>query len=186
MLVINDERFFKRAEIIWEKGTNRAEFFRGEVNKYEWVDIGSSFLPSDILAAFLYAQCESIDEIQIKRKLLWNAYFNGLKSVSDNDCIKLPVIPEYATNNAHMFYIVCNSSEIRNNLIAYLKEKQIHTVFHYLSLHSSPFYSAKHDGRIIPFSEKYSDCILRLPFYYELSIEEVNLICKELHRFFIQ
>src|SRR5664280_1420296 len=121
MLVINDERFCKRAEIIWEKGTNRAEFFRGEVNKYGWVDIGSSFLPSEVIAAFLWAQIEHLDEIQTKRKEHWNRYYDALKPLADKGCFQLSIIPSYATNNAHMFYLVCISLEDRSNLITYLK-----------------------------------------------------------------
>src|SRR5664280_2868130 len=121
MLVINDNRFLKRAEIIWEKGTNRAEFFRGEVNKYGWVDIGSSFLPSEISAAFLWAQIENLDELQNKRKQIWYLYYGQLKPLEDNGCFQLSIIPSYATNNAHMFYLVCISLEDRSNLITYLK-----------------------------------------------------------------
>jgi len=168
MLVINDERFTKRAEIIWEKGTNRAEFYRGEVNKYGWVDTGSSFLPSDILAAFLYAQLEHLDDIQIRRKEIWKKYYEGLKPLIENGYFKLPFIPDYATNNGHMFYLVCNSAEERIKLISKLKENGIWAVFHYLSLHKSPYYNDKHNGRGLPESDRYSDCLLRLPFYYEL------------------
>ena len=177
MLVINDERFTKRAEIIWEKGTNRAEFFRGEVNKYSWVDIGSSFLPSDIVAAFLYAQLEHLDDIQNKRKSIWQQYYSRLKPLADEGIIKIPHIPDYATNNAHMFYIVLNSLDQRNDLIRKLKEKDIHSVFHYLSLHKSPYYLDKYDGEELVMSDNYTDCLLRLPFYYELDVEDINLIC---------
>ncbi len=177
MLVINDERFIKRAEIIWEKGTNRAEFFRGEVNKYSWVDIGSSFLPSDIVAAFLYAQLEHLDDIQNKRKRIWHQYYENLKPLADKGIIKIPQIPNYATNNAHMFYLVLNSIEQRNELIKKLKEKNIHSVFHYLSLHKSPYYIGKYIGKELVMSDHYTDCLLRLPFYYELEEEEINLIC---------
>jgi dTDP-4-amino-4,6-dideoxygalactose transaminase len=176
MLVINDERLMHRAEIIWEKGTNRAEFFRGEVNKYGWVDIGSSFLPSEIIAAFLWAQIEHLGEIQHRRKLLWNHYYNGLLTLADSGCFSLPMLPEYATNNAHMFYIVCNSLEERSKLITYLKEHNIFAVFHYLSLHSSPYYSDKHDGRALPNCDHFADCLVRLPMYYELEEKDVDYI----------
>jgi len=175
MMVINDEKFMNRAEIIWEKGTNRAEFFRGEVNKYGWVDIGSSFLPSEIIAAYLYAQIENIDNIQIKRKKIWEAYFEGLKSISVNG-IQVPFVPDFATNNGHMFYLVCSNLRQRTLLIDHLKNKTIHAVFHYQSLHKSQFYESKHDGRELPFSVKYSDCLVRLPLYYELAFEDVDRI----------
>ncbi len=177
MLAINDDRFIKRAEIIWEKGTNRAEFFRGEVNKYRWMDIGSSFLPSDITAAFLYAQLEHLDDIQNKRKRIWQQYYEGLKPLADKGIIKIPHIPDYATNNAHMFYVVLNSSERRDGLIRKLKENNIHSVFHYLSLHKSPYYSDKYDGKELAMSDYYTDCLVRLPFYYDLNDEDIVLIC---------
>lgn len=178
MLAINDERFIRRAEIIWEKGTNRAEFFRGEVNKYGWVDVGSSFLPSEVVAAFLWAQIESIDDIQQKRKLLWNMYYELLKPLADRGRFRLPDIPGYATNNAHMFYLVCNSLAERTALIQKLKENDILAVFHYLSLHSSPYYHDKHDGRALPNCDCYADCLVRLPMYYDLKIEDVERICE--------
>lgn len=178
MLAINDERFIRRAEIIWEKGTNRAEFFRGEVNKYGWVDVGSSFLPSEVVAAFLWAQIESIDDIQQKRKLLWNTYYELLKPLADRGRFRLPDIPDYATNNAHMFYLVCNSLAERTALIQKLKENDILAVFHYLSLHSSPYYHDKHDGRALPNCDRYADCLVRLPMYYDLNIEDVERICE--------
>lgn len=186
MLAINDKRFFRRAEIIWEKGTNRAEFFRGEVNKYGWVDTGSSFLPSEIISAFLWAQLENLDDIQTKRKNIWNTYFERLKPLADKDFFKLPIIPEYATNNAHMFYLVCNSYEERTNLIKYLKDNEILSVFHYLSLHKSPFYTNKHDGRELPNCDSYADCLVRLPMYYELKKQEVEYIVKKITDFYLQ
>ena len=177
MLVVNDERFIKRAEIIREKGTNRSSFFRGEIDKYGWVDIGSSFLPSDIIAAFLYAQIENIDSIQARRKEIWNRYHDELKYLEDNGSISLPHIPDYATNNAHMFYIVCRSLTERSELIARLKENQVMAVFHYISLHKSPYYINSHDGRELPMSDLYTDNLLRLPFYYGLEkIEQEKVI----------
>ena len=176
MLAINDERFVRRSEIIWEKGTNRAEFFRGEVNKYGWVDTGSSFLPSEIVAAFLWAQLEKLEDIQAKRKQIWNAYFEGLKPLADKGCFQLPNILEYATNNAHMFYLVCNSLEERTKLIAHLKANCILAVFHYLSLHSSEFYMNKHDGRELKNCDDFADCLVRLPLFYELEEQTVKNI----------
>jgi dTDP-4-amino-4,6-dideoxygalactose transaminase len=178
MLVINDERFIHRAEIIWEKGTNRAEFFRGEVNKYGWVDTGSSFLPSEIIAAFLWAQIEQIENIQKKRRQIWNTYYDYLRPLADKGMFQLPEVPEYATNNAHMFYIVCNTLKERTALIEYLKKNGINAVFHYLSLHNSEFYKNRHDGRELKNTDKYTDCLLRLPFFYELTQNEVEHICK--------
>jgi len=177
LIAINDERFIHRAEIIWEKGTNRAEFFRGEVNKYSWVDIGSSFLPSEIVAAFLWAQLENLDMIQAKRKVLWDAYYKLLKPLADIGMFKIPIVPDYATNNAHMFYVVCNNLEGRTALIDKLKIDGVGAVFHYLSLHSSPYYLDKHDGRELPNCDMFADCLIRLPMFYELGIEDVNQIC---------
>ena len=184
MLVVNDERFLRRAEIIWEKGTNRAEFFRGEVNKYGWVDTGSSFLPSEITAAFLWAQLECLDRIQEKRKQLWNQYHEQLAPLAEKDCFTLPDIPDYATNNAHMFYLVCRSIEERTALIGKLKEAGILAVFHYLSLHSSPYYAPRHDGRALPHCDRFADCLVRLPMYYELLPEDVDRICRVIVDFF--
>ena len=184
LLAINDEKFLKRAEIIWEKGTNRAEFFRGEVNKYSWVDLGSSFLPSDILAAFLYAQCENIDEIQTKRKKLWHTYFDALNPLSEKGYFKMPIIPDFATNNAHMFYIVCKSQEERTNLISYLKANNILSVFHYLSLHKSNFYKEKHDGRVLDKCERIEELLIRLPIFYELEESDITIIVNKIKDFY--
>ena len=186
MLCINDERFIRRAEIIWEKGTNRAEFFRGEVNKYGWVDTGSSFLPSEVIAAFLWAQLEHMDDIQARRKHLWELYHSNLSSLalSPNSLIALPGLPEYATNNAHMFYLVCNSLEERTALIKHLKDNGVLAVFHYLSLHSSPYYMDKHDGRALPECDRYADCLVRLPMFYDLKDEQVIDICNIIKAFF--
>jgi len=175
MLVVNDENLIHRAEIIWEKGTNRASFFRGEVNKYGWVDTGSSFLPSEIISAFLWAQLENLEKIQTKRKLIWETYYNN-HSKKTNANFNLPIVPEYATNNGHMFYLTFDSLENRSNIISKLKEHNILSVFHYLSLHKSEYYQDKHDGRILENSDKFTDCLLRLPLYYELEIEQVNTI----------
>jgi dTDP-4-amino-4,6-dideoxygalactose transaminase len=169
MLVINDMQFAKRAEIIWEKGTNRSSFFRGEVDKYSWVDIGSSFLPSEIIAAFLWAQLENLKNIQNKRLFIWRVYFEGLKLWAQENGVKLPNIPHFASNNAHMFYIIIPDDKARELFITKLRVDGINAVFHYLSLHKSPYYFDKHDGRYLPNSDLYSDCLVRLPFYYDLS-----------------
>lgn len=173
LLAVNDERFCHRAEIIWEKGTNRAEFFRGEVNKYGWVDVGSSFLPSEIIAAFLWAQLENLDPIQQKRKILWEKYHGLLSPLKDTLNIQLPGVPDYATNNGHMFYIVFASLEERQAAITRLKQVDIHAVFHYLSLHKSAYFDGKYEGQDLPHADHFTDCLLRLPMYYELSAEEV-------------
>ena len=169
MLVINDEQFRDRAEIIWEKGTNRAAFFRGEIDKYNWVDKGSSFLPSEIISAFLFAQVENLKSIQEKRIDLWNTYYDSLNGALSDLSIQLPNIPEYATNNAHMFYLVMQDLEQRNALIQYLSQRNVHSVFHYMPLHQSPFFKDKHDGRPLPQSVRYSDCIVRLPLFFDLN-----------------
>ena len=170
LLAINDPRFAQRAEVIREKGTNRSSFFRGEVDKYGWVDIGSSFLPSDIVAAFLFAQLEHLTSIQARRKAIWQAYYDAFGALGPLG-VGRPVLPDYATNNGHMFYLVCRGLEERTALIEHLKDLQILPVFHYLSLHTSPYYRDKHDGRNLPWADHYTDCLLRLPLYYELHSE---------------
>ncbi len=179
MLCINDDRFIQRAEIIWEKGTNRSQFFRGEVDKYSWVDTGSSFLPSEIISAFLWAQIENMRDIQDKRIKIWNRYYEGLSSFEPVSIKKpkLPLVPEYATNNAHMFYLVCNNVDDRTRFIQHLKDKGILSVFHYLSLHKSSYYE-KYSTRKseLPNSDMFSDCLVRLPLFYELTDEQVEYI----------
>ena len=177
MCIINDDRFIRRAEIIWEKGTNRAEFYRGMVNKYGWVDMGSSFLPSEFNAAYLWAQLEQMEDIQNKRKHIWQLYFDGLKGNIGND-LKMPYIPDYATNNAHMFYLLCPSLEYRTEFMRFLKENDVQTTFHYLPLHSSKYYEGKHDGRILQNCDSYGDCLVRLPLFYELDDMEVSKIVR--------
>lgn len=178
LLTINDERFIRRAEIIWEKGTNRAEFFRGAVNKYGWVDMGSSFLPAEINAAFLWAQLENLDDIQTNRKKLWEQYFVGLQSLAGHGYFRLPQIPSYATNNAHMFYIVCRNLEERSGLIKFLKEHDVMAPFHYLALHKSEYYLSHFEERPeLPNCDMYADCLVRMPMFYELELEQVDYIC---------
>jgi dTDP-4-amino-4,6-dideoxygalactose transaminase len=169
LLGINDECFTKRAEIIWEKGTNRAEFFRGEVNKYGWVDTGSSFLPSEITAAFLWAQLEELDKIQSQRKEIWEAYNEGLREWASDQGVMLPFIPDYATNNGHMFYLVCPTPEFRTKLITSLRRESIGAVFHYLSLHKSEYYNHKHDGRALTQSDRYTERLIRLSIFCTLN-----------------
>ena len=183
-ICVNDVAYLNRAEIIWEKGTNRSAFWRGEVDKYGWVDIGSSFLPSEITAAFLYAQLESINEIQTKRRALWNRYFALLEPLGIAGKIRLPSVPEYATNNVHMFYVICSNLAERDELIAYLRARGIQAVFHYLGLHKSPFYKDHHDGRDLPWCDLYTDCLLRLPLFYELKECEVDEISQAVLSFY--
>ena len=177
MLTINDEKYIPRAEIIWEKGTNRSQFFRGEVDKYGWIDIGSSFLPSEVISAFLWAQIENIDKIQDKRKKLWKKYHELFISY-DGKKIQLPKVPSYSGNNAHMYYVNFENIEERSTVIIKLKDNNILAVFHYISLHSSPYYKDKHDGRNLFNSDKFTNCLLRLPLFYELTEKEVELIVK--------
>jgi dTDP-4-amino-4,6-dideoxygalactose transaminase len=187
MLVINDEKFIDRAEVIREKGTNRSQFFRGEVDKYGWVDVGSSFLPSDIIAAFLYAQLEHLEDIQEQRKKLWDNYYRGLSALTQTKNVRLPHIPSYATNNAHMFYIICNSLQERTQLISWLKAADIHAVFHYLSLHKSPFYTKNNTETLeLNYCDQYTDSLLRLPMYYELSDEQQEKIINSINEFYKQ
>lgn len=168
-LVINYPSLIDRAEIIWEKGTNRSAFFRGEIDKYNWVDIGSSFLPSEIISAFLWAQLEKIDDIQLQRIEIWSKYYSGLSKWAFENNIELPIFPDYSTNNGHIFYLVCESVEQRTVLIDQLKQVQIYAVFHYLSLHKSPYYQDKHDNRILLESDRFSECLVRLPMYIGLN-----------------
>jgi dTDP-4-amino-4,6-dideoxygalactose transaminase len=184
MLVINDERFVKRAEIIREKGTNRSQFFRGEISKYDWVDIGSSFLPSDIIAAVLYAQLENIDKIQKKRMSIWMRYYEGLKHLEQSKKIQLPKIPNYASNNAHIFYVICNSENERTKLIEHLKIDDILAVFHYLSLHKSPFYKTFNEDKELMQSDFYTNRLLRLPIFYDLSFKQQNHVIDSVTHFY--
>lgn len=182
LLAINDDRFVKRAEMLWEKGTNRAEFFRGEVNKYGWVDTGSSFLPAEYVSAFLWAQIENIKDIQDARKSHWNAYYEGLKDVNQ---IQLPMLPEYATNNGHAFFIICRSLAERSALIAFLKERGISSVFHYLSLHKS-VYAQKQgwDKACLPEADKYTDRLLRLPMFKALQPQDIERVVNAVKEFY--
>jgi dTDP-4-amino-4,6-dideoxygalactose transaminase len=177
MLVINDEQFIKRAEIIWEKGTNRAAFWRGEVDKYGWVDVGSSFLPSEITAAFLWAQLEHLDAIQDRRIRHWQAYYDGLAYMETQQIAKRPRIPDFATNNAHMFYLLCRDEGLRSGIIEVLRRHGINAVFHYISLHTSKFYGVKYDGDSLPNCDYYSDVLVRLPMFYDLEADSIKNIC---------
>ena len=183
MLVVNNPRYADRAEIIREKGTNRSAFFRGEVDKYSWIDIGSSFLPSDIIAAFLWAQLEHLGQIQQRRREIWQRYSTALQPLRALG-VGLPVIPDYATNNAHIFYLVCTSGEERTALIAALRQQNVLAIFHYLPLHKSPLYARQHESPHLPWADHYSDCLVRLPLYFELSEPEQARITDTVLRFY--
>ena len=184
-LVVNDPSLVERAEIIREKGTNRSKFFRGEVDRYTWVDIGSSYLPSELTAAFLYAQLQEADKIDKKRLSIWNDYYQKLKHLEDEGLLKLPFIPEDCQNNAHMFYLILPTNEKRDGLIEFLKERGIHAVFHYIPLHTSPMGKSL-GGKVpyLPVTESVAPRLLRLPCFYELSPSQVNRIVGEVYRFF--
>ena len=182
LLVINNPDYVHRSEIIWEKGTNRSAFWRGEVDKYGWVDIGSSFLPSELTTAFLYAQLEHLESIQNRRKEIWNIYRNALNSIDHK--IGLPFIPEFATNNAHMFYFTCKSEEQRNSLLKQLNAQGINAVFHYQSLHNSQFFKTKHDGRKLENADKYTSTLVRLPFHLSLTDDQVKYVAEAVIKFF--
>lgn len=176
-LIINDPALIEKAEIIREKGTNRSKFFRGEIDKYSWVGLGSSFLPSDMLAAFLYAQLEKRDVIQAKRKYIWDYYYNHLKDWARENGVKIPTVPETCENAYHLFYLVLPSLDQRQAMIRHLKEQGIHTVFHYLPLHLSEM-GQKLGGKPgdCPVTEYVSDRLLRLPYFNELTDAQLHYI----------
>lgn len=178
-LIINDERFVKRAEIIREKGTNRSQFFRGQVDKYTWVDIGSSYLPSEIIAAFLWAQLQETDAITQKRLDIWDQYHSELAVFEEKGYLRRPIIPAETKHNAHMYYILLNSLEERTKVIERLKKKDIYAVFHYVPLHSSPggLKFGRKSGEL-PVTEDLSDRLLRLPLW--VGMNEVKAVCVEL------
>jgi dTDP-4-amino-4,6-dideoxygalactose transaminase len=184
-LAINHERFLERAEIIREKGTNRSKFFRGEVDKYTWTDIGSSYLPSEIIAAFLYAQLEESESITKKRRAIFCNYATALAPLASQGLIRLPHAPNCCHHNGHMFYIITNTAKERADLIAYLKENGIHAVFHYLPLHTSPMGQKMGvNGEELPVTEDISERLVRLPCYFELSEEEQERVVNKINAFF--
>ncbi|WP_026880125.1 dTDP-4-amino-4,6-dideoxygalactose transaminase [Hymenobacter norwichensis] len=183
MLAITDLQLVARAEILREKGTNRAAFFRGEVAKYSWVDIGSSFLPAEINAAFLWAQLEDLEAIQQRRRAIWVRYFAELQPLAQLG-VGLPFVPDYTAQNGHLFYLVCRNLTERTALIAELKQQDITAIFHYQPLHSSPYYASRHDGRPLPWAEHYADCLVRLPLYTELEESQQQRIIQAVLRFY--
>lgn len=183
-LLINDPKYFSRAEIIREKGTNRSRFFRGQVDKYTWVDIGSSYLPSDILAAFLYAQFESREEIQTRRRRIWDYYDTHLQDWAKEHKVRLPIVPSYCQQAYHMFYLLMPSLQRRQALIEHLKKYDIYSVFHYLPLHLSGMgrqYGGKEGD--CPVTEQVSDCLLRLPFYNDLTESDQAYVVDRIRAF---
>ena len=174
-LLINDPQFIDRAEIIREKGTNRSRFFRGQVDKYTWVDVGSSFLPSDILAAFLYAQLEASQEIQTKRQLIWEVYYQNLQNWAALNGVQLPFVPEHCEQPYHMFYILLPSEDHRRRLIKHLKGRGIESVFHYLPLHQSDMGVKIGGGEDCPVTVDISERLLRLPFFNDMTAFNRNL-----------
>jgi dTDP-4-amino-4,6-dideoxygalactose transaminase len=176
-LLINDPQYIERAEIIREKGTNRSRFFRGEVDKYTWVDIGSSYLPSDILAAFLYAQLEAREEIQVKRRRIWEYYYEHLRDWAQEHGVRLPIVPADCEQSYHMFYLLMPDLKARTRLISHLKERGILSVFHYLPLHLSPM-GKRFGGKPgdCPVTEDISNRLVRLPFYNDLTYEDQDQV----------
>lgn len=184
-LLIQDEKYVETAEIIREKGTNRSKFYRGQIDKYTWVNFGSSYLPSDMNAAYLYAQLEMAEEINEERIACWNRYYENLKPLADSGKIELPVVPEGCIHNAHMFYIKTKDIEERTELIQYLKSKDVMSVFHYIPLHTAP--AGLKFGRFHGedrYTTAESERLTRLPMYYRLTLEQVDYICEQVKEFY--
>ncbi|MCR4587197.1 MAG: dTDP-4-amino-4,6-dideoxygalactose transaminase [Lachnospiraceae bacterium] len=184
-LLIRDEKDVEEAEILREKGTNRSKFFRGQIDKYTWVNYGSSYLPSDMNAAYLYAQLELADQITADRMATWEHYYKRLSPLKEKGILELPVIPEGCTHNAHMFYIKAENLEVRTALLSYLKEREILSVFHYIPLHSAPAglkYGRFHGED--KYTTKESERLARLPMWYGLKPEQVDYICDQVEAFF--
>jgi len=185
LLIINDDKFIERAEIIREKGTNRSQFFRGMVDKYTWVDIGSSYLMNDVSAAYLWGQLEVAEKINEFRLRVWNRYYNGLLELEKEGFIKLPTIPKHCRHNGHIFYIKVKNLNIRTKLLNFLKEQGIWAVFHYVPLHSSPAgqrYSRFHG--VDKFTTKESERLIRLPLFFNIKDEEIDYVIESIYRFF--
>jgi dTDP-4-amino-4,6-dideoxygalactose transaminase len=185
-LLINDSAFSDRAEIIWEKGTNRSAFARGEVDKYNWIDLGSSFLPSEITAAFLFAQLEKIEEIQERRHFIWDIYYENLKDLERKGLVRLPVIPSFNGHNAHLFYLVCRFEKERNKLLDHLNSNGINAIFHYIALHRSPYFGVHYKGNELVACDRYTSTLLRLPIYFELSSEEAHYVTQTITNFYYE
>ena len=175
-IFINDLSLMMKAEIIREKGTNRAAYFRGEIDKYGWKSLGSSYLLSDILAAKLLSQLEELEQITTKRKLIWQQYYDSLSLLQEQGKFSLPDLPNYADHNGHIFYLVCNSGNERNKLLSYLMKNQIQSTFHYLSLHKSDYFKDVYIGDSLPNSDRFTDCIIRLPLHPQLELSKQNKV----------
>lgn len=186
-LLVNKKSLIERAEIIREKGTNRSKFFRGQVDKYTWVDIGSSYLPGEIVAAFLFAQLEQSVEINKKRMKIWQKYNDAFADLEKQGYLRRPIIPESCTHNAHMYYILTENLEVRTKLLEYLQKQNILSVFHYIPLHSSP--AGKKFGRThgkLPVTNHISDSLTRLPLFYDLTQAEVTHVIRSVQNFFLK
>lgn len=184
-LLIRDEKYIEDAEIIREKGTNRSKFYRGQIDKYTWVNFGSSYLPSDMNAAYLYAQLEMAEEINDARIACWNRYYENLEELAKEGYIELPVVPEGCVHNAHMFYIKARDIEERTELITYLKSKDVMSVFHYIPLHTAP--AGQKFGRFHgedKYTTRESERLTRLPMFYGLTVEQVDYICEQVKSFY--
>jgi len=185
LLIVNDDKFIERAEIIREKGTNRSQFFRGMVDKYTWLDIGSSYLMNDVSAAYLWGQLEVAEEINEFRLRAWNRYYNGLLELEKEGFIELPTVPENCRHNGHIFYIKVENLRVRTELLSFLKEQGIHAAFHYVPLHSSP--AGQRYGRfqgIDKFTTKESERLTRLPLFFKIKDEEIDYVIESIYRFF--
>ncbi len=181
-LIINEESFIERAEIIREKGTNRSKFFRGEVDKYSWVDCGSSYLPSDMLAAFLFAQLEMLESISAMRRRIFDYYFEALQPLEEEGLLRLPRSPAHTDHNSHMFYVLFPAGKTRDRVMTELKSQGIHAIFHYIPLHSSPMgQQLGYREADLPVTERISRCILRLPFYNGITIEELDRVIESIY-----
>lgn len=183
-IILNNDKFIEEAEIVREKGTNRSKFFRGQVDKYTWVDIGSSYLPSDINAAILWAQFDHFDDIQNQRLHIFYKYGELLKDLSDKGYFRMPIINDFATANGHMFYILLNDGETRDKLLKFLNDSGVNAVFHYLPLHDSIFYKEHYGKLSLPVTESLSARLLRLPLFYTLKDEEIEYVSEKIHEFF--
>ncbi|MCI8326593.1 MAG: dTDP-4-amino-4,6-dideoxygalactose transaminase, partial [Lachnospiraceae bacterium] len=184
-LLIRDEENIENAEIIREKGTNRSKFFRGQIDKYTWVEAGSSYLPSDLNAAYLYAQLEQAEEINDRRLAIWSQYREGLRDLEEKGYIEFPFIPKECKHNAHMFYIKAKNLQERSKLISYLRERGIQAVFHYIPLHTAP--AGKKYGRFHGedrYTTRESERIMRLPMHYALRDEEIAYVIEEIENFY--
>ncbi|HEX8349552.1 MAG TPA: dTDP-4-amino-4,6-dideoxygalactose transaminase [Hymenobacter sp.] len=184
LLAVNDPSLAARAEILWEKGTNRAAFFRGDAAKYQWMDVGSSFLPSELNAAYLWAHLEQLEPIQARRHYQWDYYYQALAPLAAAGYFSLPTVPAYAHQNWHIFYLICRSTQERADLIRHLAAHEILAVFHYQTLHDSPFYHARHDGRLLPNATHYAQHLVRLPLFFELTTADQNRVIEAIYSFY--